>query len=248
MCYSLVVGTSERIEKMTDKFDWDDYEDPIDPSEICGRRIAEVVVICGGYRFESECIAPDEEHSNTFDLSCEFVESLGVSEPKRKSKTFLVLDNYGNDMIPNRLENRIINETPYTIAIDRDSGVIHTIIFRPIKMQTDDLRSVSSNMVAAFIFGFPADEEEYGVPTEYLGKLDELKHQTRPFRIDVDSFCLMEFCEREKSYDDLQQSVIVDLRFNKKTLNICPEWWRETSVWKPPTTWTNVYLKDYRNG
>ena len=225
--------------------DWN-YGEPVSLSAIDGKRIAEFVITYGWDRFKSECVAPDKHHLSTFDLAGEYSESLNRenSPPKRATRTFLVLDDYGNEYLPSNMEERLLGSEPYSVAVDKETGVLYLVTFKPIKLETDTGHDVESYTYAAFLNGFPAYEEDsWKVPAEYLSRLDELKSHKRPFRIVIDNYWLLRFCEREASFGDLQEQLVVDLEFDCASnpnhphergsyLQVAKQIYREASPWR----------------
>lgn len=223
---------------------WDYYDDCTDPSSLDSKRITEVIISTGWEKYTSECVTPGSHHLDTYDLVCEFKESICRDDnpPKRTKRTFLVLDNYGNDWLSEAMDNRLIGfREPYTIAIDKDTGTIHVVTFKRIKLYVPDTQELAQDVewYAAFISEFPLyNEGSFVVPEQYLVRLDELKHFKRPFRITVDNYWLLQFCEREASWGDLQERLVVDLEFDceeqsvRAYLEVGNQVWREVSSWR----------------
>lgn len=230
--------------RMDDQDDtWDYYDECTDPSSLDSKRISEVIISSGWEKYTSECVTPDSHHLDTYDLICSFKESINRDEnpPKRTQRTFLVLDNYGNDWLSEAMDNRLIGfSEPYTIAIDKETGSIYVVTFKRIKLHTVDAQLANgAEQYAAFISEFPLyNEDSFVVPEQYLTRLDELKHFKRPFRVTVDTYWLLQFYEREASWGDLQERLVVDLEFDceergvRAYLEVGKQIWREVSSWR----------------
>ena len=88
-----------------------------------GRRIAHVYDCDHGWKeFPSDVRVPDKDKLFTFDLP------LG----KGKKERILVLDNYGDEVLPDRIRRQVLNDTMFanTIGIHRKTGeIVHVGFF-----------------------------------------------------------------------------------------------------------------------
>jgi len=150
-------------------------------------------------------------------------------------RRFLVLDNYGADLIPHEIEERVLegsgslmgNGTEgnrgYTLAIDRRTGVVYAIAFA---------REACLHPVA-IMWVFPrAQDLPLRVPLEGLKRIDELKSCKRPFRLLLDPLVLMSFIEREIGYRDLRAGLTLRLDFRPMALEITHDSYRYVGAWK----------------
>ncbi len=130
------------------------------------------------------------------------------------SKTFLVLDPYGDEHVPQELRKQVFGETEsFSIAIDRESGQIfqaHAIL--------------EKNKTALFLCPLCtySGEAPHLLPAAWLPLLDELKSMKRPFALTFDPQMLMSYIIRESSLQDLRMAIHVRLHFNKNALEVTP--------------------------
>ncbi len=146
-------------------------------------------------------VAPDSKHMLTFDLTA-------------GRKTYLVLDPYGDERIPQEIRDRIFCPEPaFTIAIDRKDGRIYG---------AHAIREKKGLAVFLSPLCSYAGAPQHVVPAEWVAKLEEVKSQKRPFALTIDPVLLMHFIRQESSYQDLRMGIHVNLHFQEGALEVCP--------------------------
>jgi len=183
------------------------YEE-VSLDQIKGGHFTEVFVSNNQYDVDS--LVPDKHHLTNFDLVAQ-------------EGSWLVLDNYGNEELSTNIEKRLLGTNPYTIAINRKTGQIYSVVFCVNK-------AAPEQTFAAFL-GFLAANfhEKHLVPAEYLVRLDELKSHKRPFNLTFEGKTLLSFIDREIGYNELSSDLIVHLDFRPMSLEITAGMYREVS-------------------
>lgn len=188
-----------------------------------GRRIAHVYDCDHGWKeFPSDVRVPDKDKLFTFDLP------LG----KGKKERILVLDNYGDEVLPDRIRRQVLNDTMFanTIGIHRKTGeIVHVGFF-----ETNGLAPGTKVTSAAFWRPGPSGGGGDGlfVPKRYILRLDELKSKKRPFYISLCEQEVYAFITRWSSYGDLQDNIVVDLDFDGNRVQVWGDSYREIGSWQ----------------
>lgn len=125
---------------------------------------------------------------------------------KAGDQTLLVLDNYGNELLPDKIERRILNvkKFDYTLAINRRTGVVFLVSF-----------GIEKGRYIAIISPFDLGVEHpmFRVPENFRIQLENLESKKRPYTISLDSPQLLSFIEREEGFNGLRHGIIVSFDF-----------------------------------
>jgi len=165
----------------------------------------------GWQRRKTKTKVPDSSHLFNFDVHAD-------------DKHYLVLDPYGDEVMTQRMRNRLWQtkgKTP-AFAIDRDTGEVGHAAF------------YFEHGYTMSFWRLP----DLVVPKKFLPRLDELKSMKRPVRLGLDEGALMLFIEREAHLDDLRKAVTVTLHLNGKkgqSLQLWGQLWRLVSNWDSET-------------
>ena len=135
-----------------------------------------------------------------------------------QNKTWLILDNYGDEWLPSTMYKRIVGASKLGIylAIDKITGEIYTSSFHP----------EGKKYIVMLC------ELNCSVTKEYIMRLDELKSKKRPFYLGLDEAGWLLFTDREIGYGSLNEYLVVDLDFRPTRLQIFHDSYREVSNWK----------------
>jgi hypothetical protein len=170
-----------------------------------GKTLHEVIV--SNRSFKCKTRVPDKHKLFNFDL-------------KTKEETWLVLDDYGNEVLPPSLVDRILGEGSfkkgYTLAINRRTGQTYLAIFYTEKRKN----SVTLHELSPV------------VPKAYLKRLDELKSRKRPFYITLVDSAFAGLLDQELGYGDLEDRLVLDLEFKGSRIQVQQENYRLVSNWK----------------
>lgn len=150
---------------------------------------------------------------------------LANFEVKTKDRTFLVLDNYGDEHLTDLFREYIFayKMFEHTIAIDKKNGNIYEVAY-----------ALESKRVIMIVrnFGEGLNAEWYKVPKQYLSKLDELKKHKRPFSLNLREDALTAFIERHQGLASMTGQLVINLDFDKTNLEIWGDTYREVNDWK----------------
>jgi hypothetical protein len=144
------------------------------------------------------------------------------------NRSWLILDPYGNDFIPSKLNNRVLGLKNYTLGIDKKSGVIYFVAFTHF---IDKRKRLSSDAPVRDVI-LHLYNSNLIVPDIFINKLDNLKDKKRPFYLSFRSFALMNFIDREIGFSDLKEEMIITLQFENESLEITKEAYRTSTKWK----------------
>lgn len=155
-------------------------------------------------------------------------------EFKMAGRKWLYLDSYGDEVMPPEIHERFFGAGPReSIAVCLETGDLALA-----RLQEGDegkielfVRSVRS--WAHMYLGKAKCAEAYKVPKEYLGLLDGLRYQKRPFHMSVLDRALFNFIDRELGYQQLVEYLIISLDLRPKgILEILGDSYRWVSVWE----------------
>jgi len=141
--------------------------------------------------------------------------------------TYLVLDDYGNDVIPYDLQEKLFAQSLsceyFTLAIAKQTGEIFLAYF-----VFDDERKLSINLADLY----PNSDTRPKVPPVYLASIDSLKNKKRPFSLELPGQAVIRYMDRDISIKDLQQEVIIELHYEPKLLQIWGDRYRAVEKWE----------------
>jgi hypothetical protein len=163
---------------------------------------------------------PAGDKLTNFNLKFWPVQPTGM---RRKSRTILCLDNYGNEIMSKKVHENLMNGLDifdYLLGVDRKTGEVYCVSFL---IDGEDLAVAFSPLVNAITIK---------VPKEYMKRLDELMSKKRPWFVSLPETALFAFVERFYGYNDLEKAVIVDLHFDELRLQVSMDGWREVSDWR----------------
>jgi len=133
--------------------------------------------------------------------------------------TYLILDGYGDEHLPEEVIDRIFGrgsfEHGYALAISRSTGATFTAHFgtdgRVHFMSLHDL--------------------SIKVPKRFLKRLDELMSKKRPFSLGLTEDAWRDLWDREIGFRDLEEDLVVNLSFDRKQLQVWGAAYREVAYW-----------------
>jgi hypothetical protein len=202
----------------------------IDVSEVVGKPLKFVYdVECGWRKYATDAVVPDERHLTNFKVLGHDRGGIHDKKPKKGEKIdLLVLDDYGNEHLPQDFEDSIFGRSPtesnsYTLAINRETGQTYHAQFGKERGQYILL---ISSLTTRSDCGMPK------VPRHLLPRLDELLSKKRPFDLSLPSHLLMEYIERWRSKSDLQANLVVSLDLDGANLELWATYWRLVPDWK----------------
>jgi hypothetical protein len=179
-------------------------------------------------RYEVKTATPTKEHLFNFIV------------PVGKLGDLLVLDNYGDEVLPDKIRRPVMTTKMFheTIGIFRKTGQVVRVGFIKEKIQH----------IGCPEEGDPGSEEwEYSLtfwgldlngagdplylPKKYLARLDELKSRKRPFYITLWENALYSFITRDTGYDAFDKALVIDFHFDGLRLQVWGDSYREVSDW-----------------
>lgn len=157
---------------------------------------------------------PDEHHLFNF-----IIEGEGVN--------LIVLDDYGDDWLPNVIRERMFGMEygQYTLAIDRKTGELGLLT----------LEDCDGEPAFWFQEWMPPSldrRESYRIPRRWVKRLDELLHMKRPFQCHIHPHTLQEFINQDVGYDRLRQEVVFTLGFVNASIEVWGENYRKVPGWQ----------------
>jgi hypothetical protein len=136
------------------------------------------------------------------------------------SREWVILDNYGNEILTESVTDRIFGEGSYAhgyyLAIDQEDGHIFRAVFGESDMDC------SLNL----------DPLSMRVPPKYLAKLDKLMIEKRPFALNLPSVVWRDLFDHEIGFRDAAKELMVELHFGPNEIQIWGKSYRELSDWK----------------
>lgn len=188
----------------------------VPPRDMQGKRLSRVYLCSEGWKAlrASAPVPPDSKLMN-FDV---------VAGAGKGVRRFLVLDNYGDEIIPSELSKVVHGHEmfDFNLAIDRASGGIHTVIFyregRVFSMATAQLEHGDK-------------QEPVFLPKKYLGRLDELRNKKRPYLLTCWDQAMWGVLSRWEGYSALRANLVVDLHFDRRRLQVWGDAHREVTSW-----------------
>lgn len=141
---------------------------------------------------------------------------------------WLVLYFYGNDALPEKIEQRLIGKDKYTLAVREKDGLVAYAGAEVRKYRGKNQTYL--NLVAAH--DEPGGDGQGGqnniyLPRAYRKRIEELMRK-RPYCIEVCAHMLLAFVDHEASYNDLQGHLTYTLSFNAgKITYACGGWTAE---------------------
>ena len=177
--------------------------------------------------------APDDRHLFNFDLE------LVLTGEKRKKPLkahLLVLDNYGDEIMPDEIRKEVLSTTMFkeTLGILRESGEIVRVGFMEEKVPHAGCpeEGAPGGFTKVTSLAFSRFEPNQVVPLAYRERLDELKSQKRPYFLTFPEKLLFDFATHWASFIDLQRNVCVDLDLHGTRLQIWGDSYRLVTGWK----------------
>jgi hypothetical protein len=168
--------------------------------------------------FECSTVTPSKGELFNFELKSIL--------PIRKS--WLILDNYGDDIMPRSLLDRMKVVLPSeskrrdAIAIDKRTGQIYISIFH-----------TKNAKILVTLEELGGNNGTHVIPKEYMKRLNELKISKRPFYFTFPEDILGQFLDQEIGLRDVILDPIVSLDFIGLNLEIRGKTYREVSGWIP---------------
>ena len=183
---------------------------PLKPHDVVGKRITKVYF---PERFW-ECV-PVEVDVPASNLLFNFKMKLGA-------QTILVLDNYGNEDLPDSIEKRLfqVEKFSYTLGIDTETGMIYMVTF---------VEEQGVYCAVLVYFNLIADMM---LPKSAILRLDELMSCKRPFAISIQQSFLLNFIDREIGYSELPHGVVLSLDFRPRLELTHHNLYRYVDEWK----------------
>lgn len=158
---------------------------------------------------------PDELHLFNF-----VIEGDGVN--------LLVLDNYGDDTLPDGIQKRVfgMDYGEYTVAVDRATGELHIITL--IEDEDGTLAFVSSPWMNPSW----AEGERYRIPRRWVKRLDELLYKKRPYLCHVDPYVLQNFIDQQVGYNQVTEAIVFTFNFDGYSIEVQGDNFRLVSGWR----------------
>jgi len=194
-----------------------------------GRRISHAYDCGNGWReYPVHVTAPASDRLFNFDVP------LG----KRKADAILVLDNYGDELVPERIRRQIGCDRLFatTVGIHRKTGEVLHVGFIEDRFEAHHGVSIECAPIVYvgmtfWSFGLNVDERLF-VPKSYLRRIDELKNKKRPFLLTIADHAVFNFLTRWASYADLARNIMVDFHFDGARLQVWTDRYREVGNWE----------------
>ena len=114
---------------------------------------------------------------------------------------FVMLDNYGDEVIPADLYKKILGHELFSsnLIICKKTGAVYLGTFDKEKSK-----------YSLLIHSLPND---FVVPKTHLKKLDELLNMKRPYAFDCNKWALWNFIDKEEGFRYLRENLVVRLHF-----------------------------------
>lgn len=179
-------------------------------------------------RYPVEVPAPDSSKLFNFEL------------PVRGLGGLVVLDPYGDEMMPDDIREKILNSAKMfrqTIGIFRKTGEIVNVGFMKERVKfegcpEEGLPGGQENQYSVSFWSFDLQtNKRLFLPQSYRKRIDELKSRKRPFYLANAEHSLYAFITRWGSYADLRDNLVIDLQFDKFRLQVWGDSYREVSEW-----------------
>lgn len=146
---------------------------------------------------------------------------------KAGKQELIVLDNYGNENLPDCIESRMLpglGKFEYTLAIDTTTGSIYTVVFGIEKR-----RYIA--VICPLMYDDNEQEESYRIPPSMIEKIPTLLNKKRPFWLTLGTDELMSFIDREQGYSWLRKGLQVSFHFEPNFLEVDAHFHRFVSPW-----------------
>lgn len=212
-----------------------DNYDTISYDKAHGRVITRVYDADHGW-LGAECGTQVPESNMLFNFVVKFHNFEVKFGPNYGTKTFVILDPYGDDLLAgDSLNRKLFGNTDHrtTVGIDLQDGKIYHVAFG--EEGPEDNRRV----VMVYFAHVPgADREgQLTIPEEYIKHLPELRTKKRPFQWFLDERATISFIEQEVGFSSLREALSLELRFDDFSLQLAPLGSEETltrtvSLWK----------------
>jgi len=165
---------------------------------------------------ETHTDIPDSRHLFNFNVEAK-------AKGSRERRQFLVLDNYGDEILPNRVLKRVLNMGmfQYNLVIDRKDGILYTAQF------------VQESSRYAMTLARLDPRHPLKLPRKFLGRLNELMSQKRPYYLSIWEPTVWAFVDREMGYQALRENLLVDLNFNQQRVQVWGDSYRTVGGWLP---------------
>jgi len=147
--------------------------------------------------------------------------NLFTFEVSTTQDAFLVLDNYGDEILPFDFARNLLQVGPdqvYNLAVSTLNGKVYLATFHE---EAGDFLSLS--LVAL---------NGTQVPGKFLRRLDELKSKKRPYFLTVLETYVWDFLAKEIGLKDLRENIVVHLDFDTKAIEVHRKDYREVSPWR----------------
>jgi hypothetical protein len=178
------------------------------------------------FNFNVPVPGPDERAVDAIPQEIRFRKDFPTKFPK--SDAILVLDDYGDEVMPTQIRHRVLHSKSgrETIGIQRSTGEILRVGFIVEMSEKKPKRELSYGMT------YWSFDKPLFVPVSWWDRLDELKSEKRPYAYTLRADLLMAFITRYVGYETLQEDLSVELRFRGSALLVTPCMWREMGDWK----------------
>ena len=183
-------------------------------SNIHGKTLSKIYLCSDGWKsLKTATQVPDMAKLFNFDVQAD--------------RTFLVLDNYGDEVLPDRIMKKLLGFGlfQWNLVIDRADGMLYSAIF-----YLEGTKYEGTKYVIA-LTKLEHGEGPMRLPKKYLGRLDELKNKKRPYFLTCQESSVWAFVDRWAGYATLQQNLIVDLYFDRRRVQVWGDTYREVTDW-----------------
>lgn len=138
----------------------------------------------------------------------------------KMAMSWVILENHGNITLTRTITDRVFGPGTfrhgYYLAINPKTGRICTAHF-------------GRDQTINFVTLSPVDCRN--VPKPFLAHLEELNGSQRPFCLMLSENTYRDLLDREIGYGDLKAQLVIELHFNKKSLQICGDSYRTVGDW-----------------
>lgn len=148
-----------------------------------------------------------------------------------KAPFLLVLDPYGDECMSSRVRRAVFGPgNSETIGIRYDTGEIVRVGFIDQQVHGEFVLPSEARAVGITFTSLPGDKP-FQLPPAYRKRIPELRNKKRPFFKTHQDHILYTFIDRWASYNDLRESLVIDLHFDGARLQVAADEWRTITGW-----------------
>ena len=189
--------------------------------EVCGDTLYHVIFPDDGWEHLPATVeVPTDEHLFSFRIYTQ-------------GRSFLVLDPYGDEEMPDDAHRRLLGgpRCSHPLVIDRDTGEVWQASFGTWVDRGSD-GSFHSGLERERSVSLREMPDDVRLPKELLPRLHELESSKRPFRWNVHPGTLWDFLEHEVGWTDLEKNLLLELDLRPYGVQVWAGSWREVGQWR----------------